>query len=357
MTLPPITNCHIHLFTLSHIPNGYLPFGLMRALKQPYVRTPIMKLLEKGIFWKEGDVGERAARFARIGGLKSQEQMFDVVRNFYPGGSRFVVLPMDMAFMGKGAPDVSLPAQHDDLAKLTQKWPGAILPFAAVDPRRPDVLGELKRCTEELGFKGVKLYPPLGYAPSDKVLMDQIYPYCVDKNLPVMSHCSRGGVREKGLSDDWQARLAGPQAFEPVMSAFPELRICLAHFGGDKDWDEYLGRRKGRLDENADQFRKRNWLAQILDMLRSGDYPNLWTDISYTAFEYSQNIPALDVFLSEEKVLDRVLFGSDFYMTEVEGVSERRMSIELRHGIGEEKFARIARFNPCAYLDGAAPAP
>ena len=87
--------------------------------------------------------------------------------------------------------------------------------------------------------------------------------------------------------------------------------------------------------------------------VRDGEFPNLWTDISYTAFEFQQNIPALSVFLVDDRVLGRVLFGSDFYMTEVAKVSERRVSIELCHGIGEAKFRKIAGENPSVYLTGA----
>ena len=90
----------------------------------------------------------------------------------------------------------------------------------------------------------------------------------------------------------------------------------------------------------------------ILDMLRSGDYPNLWTDISYTLFQFTQNVPALDVFMNDEKVASRVLFGSDYYMTEKEEDSERRVSFEIRHGLGEDKFRLIAETNPEAYLFG-----
>ena len=344
-----ITNCHVHLFTTDHVPNGYAG-GLIRLVKVNLIRRPLAWILRRRTLrWIFGEKPGRVARFAEIADQEDQGGVFEAVEGYYPSETRFVVLPMDMKQMGYGDPDEDLPAQHDALARLAAAKPGRVLPFAAVDPRRPDAFAELRRCVEEHGFRGVKLYPPLGYAPTDPRLKD-VYKYCVDKNLPVLSHCSRGGVREKGMKDDRQADLAGPAAFLPVLEEHKDLRVCLAHFGGWSDWKEYLNKTRRSSIEPRAAFRTRNWLAHILDLLRSGKYPNLWTDISYTAFEIEKNIPALDVFLNDEKVASRVLFGSDFYMTEMEETSERRVSIELRHRLRDEKFRQIAETNPAIWL-------
>lgn len=320
----PIVNCHVHVFTLACIPDGILPWPVMQILRRSYIRRPLIAALETGQF---GVMGQRAARFARISGQKNQREVFEIVRGYYPTGTRFVLLPMDMAMMAGGEAPIDLKAQHDELAAIAKDSDGTALPFCAVDPRRPKVLSELKRCHQELGFHGVKLYPPLGYAPWDPVLRDEIYPYCVDNNLPIMSHCSRGGVRQSGMSDSDQAAFAGPIAFQDVLSDFPDLRVCLAHFGGEQDWDDYLGKPHPGPISLHGRFRGENWLTLILDWLRAGKFPNLWTDVSYTMFNTTQNVPALNVFLQDERVAERVLFGSDYFMTELEETSERRVSI------------------------------
>ncbi|MEM6423176.1 MAG: amidohydrolase family protein, partial [Pseudomonadota bacterium] len=266
--------------------------------------------------------------------------------------------PMDMALMGWGEPRVPIQTQHDQLHALAQAHPGRVLPFCAVEPRRgAAAMQELRRCVEELGFHGVKLYPPLGYLPTHELLMEQVYPYCIERNIPVMSHCSQGGVAEKGSSQATHDERANPHAFIPVLERFPDLRVCLAHFGGDAAWNDFLGPHAiGKVRSPAEQD-ENNWLHRLLDMLRAEvdgqpKYPGLYTDISYTAFRFRQNLPALDVFLSDDRVADKVLFGSDYFMTETEETSERRMSIELRYAIGEANFRRIAERNPCHWLDG-----
>ena len=125
------------------------------------------------------------------------------------------------------------------------------------------------------------------------------------------------------------------------------LRICLAHFGGDKDWHDYID--KG-FDPDLPDQRKQNWAWQISDMIRSGDYPGLYTDISYTMFKFSEYSALLRLFLEDAKLREKILFGSDFYMTRQEKLSEKAVSIRLRDALGEECFRQIAETNPKVWL-------
>ncbi|MEM9782422.1 MAG: amidohydrolase family protein [Pseudomonadota bacterium] len=343
-----ITNCHIHVFTLDHVPNGFLPLGAIHLLRQPYVRTPLLWLAERRIM---PATLRRAARFGRISALGDQREVFHIVQRYYPKQTRFVILPMDMAFMGKGDPPAPLAQQHDDLAEIRDESDGCAIPFAAVDPRRPDAMEELSRCVETLKFEGLKLYPPLGYPPTHPVLMERIYPYCIEHNLPVMTHCSRGGVTGAGLDQRHHDKMAAPDAFAEVLDRFPTLRVCLAHFGGERDWNDYLQKPKPGPLQKATNRIEENWVSRVLDLVVERD--TLWTDISYTAFNFSQNLPALNVFLTDPRVARRVLFGSDYFMTETEATGERRMSIEVRAAIGEARFDLIAKSNPVEWLTGA----
>ena len=92
-------------------------------------------------------------------------------------------------------------------------------------------------------------------------------------------------------------------------------------------------------------------------MLRSGAYPNLYADISFTIFHYARNMPALKVFLEDPAVRSRVLFGSDFYMSEGLDLRERDLSIRLRAELGPDAFREIAETNPARFLKGAAETP
>jgi predicted TIM-barrel fold metal-dependent hydrolase len=351
-----ITNCHLHTFTARHTPDRFLHPALMWLLRQRASRRVILSVLRR--FFGGGGDAEHYARYIEIGAVEKQREILDIVRSYYPPDARFVVLPMDMAQMKAGKVRAGIVAQHDELYGLSSdhKLHANVVPFAAVDPQRGlTAVVEMHRCVEKLGFRGVKLYPPLGHEATHKVLMDEVYPYCEERGLPVLSHCTRGGVYNRELGKATARAFARPQAMKPVLEAFPRLRLCLAHFGGVSDWENYLRR---PLPPDDPKARAGNWLATILDMLRSEKYPNLYTDISFTIFYYERFMPALKVFLEDKRVRSRVLFGSDFYMSEGLEVGERDLSIKLRAEIGADAFREIAETNPARFLDGpSAPPP
>ena len=139
-----------------------------------------------------------------------------------------------------------------------------------------------------------------------------------------------------------------PGEDKPRAHQFPQLRICLAHFGGQHDWKSYI-------QAGPDYDRATNWQVQIRKMIGSGDFPGLWTDISYTLFHFEDYIPFLRMFLTgddlaSERLRRRVLFGSDFYMTRQEKLSERAVCFRLRNALGEEIFRQIAEENPKVWL-------
>lgn len=340
-----IHNCHMHIFTVDHVPENFLPLGLAKWMKLRYLQKPLRYLLVNLNPFSNRDLFERYANFIGISTNKTQQQVFEVVRAYYPLDTRFVVLPMDMAYMDAGKVPVAIDAQHDELARLVQTYPQQIIPFAAVDPRRPKILQLLKIWVEEKGFKGIKLYPPLGYMPNDPLLM-MVYQYAEARNLPVMTHCSRGGVRNKNFSAAEAARYSDPDNYLEILQRFPKLKICMGHCGGDQDWNQYL-------DQPWDDSKPRtqmSWLSKILDIMRSGKYPNFFADISYTIFHIEENSQILKVLLQDERIKSQILFGSDFYMVEQERFPERRLTMSLRATLGEDLFRQIAEINPQRYL-------
>ena len=347
-----IVNCHIHTFTTAHTPRyfpnifaaifRYLPW-LVQVLRWLASLTPYEKLTDTLV---------RLENFHRTGSRRSQRDVLREVRHYYPADTRFVVLPLDMELIGHGPVDEDIFKQHDELAGLAQdKTMGRqVIPFSSVYPDRPGAAQEVRRCVDVLGFRGVKIYTKLGYFPDHPVLMNEIYPFCVARNIPVMAHCSRGGVYHKGWTQSRQDAVTDPNAYRDVLKRFPDLRLCLAHFGGDADWQSQL---RDGFDPDDSEARMRNWATQIATMIKSGAYPNLYTDISYTLFKFEAHIPLLRLFLKHPAIRDRVLFGSDFYMTRQEALSEKAVSIRLRDALGEADFHQIAHVNPRRWLGEA----
>lgn len=352
-----ITNCHVHTFTTRHVPVSY-PFAFLRPLKK-------VPQLVRFIAWVLALLGQhplaekvrRLYDFQKEAAAPDQKAVLRNLQRHYPSNTRYVVLPMDLSAIGHGAPPVSLPDQHDELSRLSHdpEVGASVIPFATIDPRADPQATELTRALDDLHFKGVKIYPRLGFAPDDPVLMERVYPKMQAENLPLMTHCSRGGVQGRDTTDYMANRFTDPRAYLPVMQKFPDLRICLAHFGGQYDWKSYV-------KAGPDYDRAENWQVQIRKMIGSGDYPGLWTDISYTLFHFEDYIPFLRLFLTAdteagERLRARTLFGSDFYMTRQEALSEKAVCFRLRNALGEEIFRRIAEENPRIWLGEIPEAP
>ncbi len=349
-------NSHIHTFMDIDVPRKFLPLSLVRILATKAGTAVIAKVLNMINPFTDNDLFNRYVNFFKAGKLGSQEEIFKQCQKFYPRDSRFVILPMDMAYMRAGEVPRQYNDQLNELAGLARKIP-EIIPFMHIDPRRPGVLDLLKENVEENGFKGIKLYPPLGYFPYDKYLYP-VYEYCQAHNLPVISHCSpinlvhyRGSRKEvaallsKSLKPiDIQGKskkelfacFAHPSNYEPLLQDFPDLRICVAHFGSGHYWDKFL----------SDPEDEDNWFSIIKGMIEK--YKNFYTDISFT-LNNREYFSLLKVLMYDDKINRKILFGSDYYMVETKA-DERRFGIDLRAFLGNEYFKLISVENPKRFL-------
>ncbi len=163
------------------------------------------------------------ARYLNIGRFayyRQQGRIFIKLKDQYPIGSGFVLLPMDMAFMDAGTVpnegDYAVQMRELAVIKRNKKYKDCAYPFIFIDPRRKLVgtqvffdwkMGnpgtvELKDCfikdyLEKENFSGFKIYPALGYYPFDGALLP-LWKYAADHQLPIMTHAIRGTIFYRG---------------------------------------------------------------------------------------------------------------------------------------------------------------
>lgn len=352
-----IYNCHTHIFTNEIVPEHFLPFGLVRFLSQRRISRWLGRFLNKLNPKSDSDVFNRAVSFMNIGNKKSQLEIFDFLRKFYPEGTKFVVLSMDMEYMAAGKVIQGFNQQLDELSQIKKSYPDQIFPFICADPRRSNITEIVKKYIEEHDFHGIKIYPPLGYYPFDERLYP-IFEYAESNKIPIVSHCSppvvyyRGEIKEEMLihprnqrrfeiasNQEFAKRLTDPENYIYLLKDFPNLKVCLAHFGGESEWKKYL---LTPWDESMDQ----SWFSSISEIIKI--HPNVYADISYTMHS-PELYSLLKVVLQDQKLRSRILFGSDFYMVELD-ISERSFSINLRAYLGEDDYQQIADKNPQEFL-------
>jgi predicted TIM-barrel fold metal-dependent hydrolase len=163
----------------------------------------------------------RYVNIGRFAYYRNSYQIFQKLQAQYPDNTGFVILPMDMEFMGAGKLkiDGQYAKQMADLDKLKQNQADVVFPFVAVDPRRefagdqvffewllnPNGRVSLKDCfikdyIEVKKFYGFKIYPALGYYPFDERLLP-LWKYAADNNIPITTHCIRGTIYYRGTKE------------------------------------------------------------------------------------------------------------------------------------------------------------
>ncbi|HRH39882.1 MAG TPA: amidohydrolase family protein, partial [Flavobacteriales bacterium] len=323
-------------------------------LEKPWMRGMIKRLAQ----WRGNGHLVRYLQFIEVGTQSTQEEVFVSMKKAYASlgpDVRFVALTLNMDHMDvQESRHARIETQLAEVEQVRAHYPDVFFPFVGVDPRhlRGVALRDwVKEKIERRAFFGIKIYPSIGFFPFDAGL-DELYRWAEAEQVPVMTHCTRSGTyytgkMEQVLTDATpaglnptapemaaiHARIAAfnnnaftwkdskygcniflhPQNYEPVLRKYPKLKLCFAHFGGD---DEMLGLKQDIRDKGIDNS---NWHKEVVRILSAADgqgalvYPNTYTDISYTLYE--PKVYALLQPLIDGPLGDRILFGTDFFMT------------------------------------------
>ena len=143
-------------------------------------------------------------------------------------------------------------------------------------------------------FAGIKLYPQIGFDPypddvEEREKVDVLYQFCIDKRIPIISHCSDGGYKV----GDYDALTAPAGRWKKVLEAYPELTLDFAHFGSQKN------------------DKKATWRNAIIDLV--GKYPNVYSDISCNDATANYYNELEKLFNGKNSALqEKLLYGSDF---------------------------------------------
>ncbi|MFP4562864.1 MAG: amidohydrolase family protein [Spirochaetia bacterium] len=110
---------------------------------------------------------------------------------------------------------------HDRIYRFCKKYPGRIYGLASINPhiRKNDYKDEIRRCIEDLGFRGIKLH---AFAHACNPMSQDglmVFQTASELAVPVMVHTGPG------------IPFALPAMVIPRAKEFPELPIILSHSG------------------------------------------------------------------------------------------------------------------------------
>lgn len=134
---------------------------------------------------------------------------------------------------------VLLPVGTDAMAKavkMAREKPDEFIPFYWVDNIRDlsDEPQRLRRAVEEWGVRGIKFQPMDQHWFADDRRIYPIYEVCSELGLVCTWHAGivkLGSKYELGVP--MLARYTDPLPLDQVAFDFPELKICIAHMGGN----------------------------------------------------------------------------------------------------------------------------
>lgn len=201
-----IVDAHCHVASTRFIPRAFYE-GLCRNVAARLAATGVKKSL-----------ADLLDMYVKL----SQDHEADtlVAEMDSAGIAQAVLLLPDFSYVMKS--DLTIAEMHAEHHAILKRHAGRFFVFGGVDPRwGADGLALFERSIADYGFKGLKLYPPCGYSPSDRML----YPYyeiCRARRLPVLMHI---GPTSPALEFSY----AHPSLLDRAAIDFPDVDFILAH--------------------------------------------------------------------------------------------------------------------------------
>ena len=122
------------------------------------------------------------------------------------------------------------PVPNEEVLEGAAKYPDVLIPFASVDPSRPDAVERARRLIDEHDVRGFKFHPNLqAFFPNDRAAYP-LYEVIAEAGLPALFHTGHSGIGS-GLPGGGGVRLkySNPIYVDDVAADFPEMPIVLAH--------------------------------------------------------------------------------------------------------------------------------
>ena len=120
--------------------------------------------------------------------------------------------------------------RNEEIAEVAAANPDVLIPFASVDPHKPDAVDEAKRLIRDHGVRGFKFHPNIqAFFPDDRSVYP-LYEAIAEAGLPALFHTGHSGIGT-GLPGGGGVRLkySNPMHLDDVAADFPELTIVMAH--------------------------------------------------------------------------------------------------------------------------------
>ncbi len=119
---------------------------------------------------------------------------------------------------------------NEEIAGAAAANDDVLIPFASVDPHRPNAAEEVRRLVDDHNVRGFKFHPNIQeFFPNDRTFYP-IYEAIEEAGVPALFHTGHSGIGT-GLPGGGGIRLkySNPMHVDDIAVDFPTLKIVLAH--------------------------------------------------------------------------------------------------------------------------------
>ena len=231
----------------------------------------------------------------------ARDPVFDSLRRWNRQNAPSEELPvaatirlMDAAGVAKGlisawvAPRNTM-ISNDEVAGFVAEYPDRLVGIGSVDIARPmRAVGEIRRCVEELGFKGIRVLPWLWELPPTDRRFYPVYTACCDLGVPFCTQIGHTGPL-------MPSEVGRPIYLDRVALDFPELVIVAGHIG--YPWtDEAVAVATKHVNVYIDTsaWTARRYPPQLVDYLRANGRRKVLFGSNYPMIAPAKALDGLD---------------------------------------------------------------
>lgn len=346
---------HVHLFDIDYIPDDFLSVRFPTLVDVNFLKN-VDSLLDF-----VDDTGDELYNYAFFIDYISKNKISEIADYLItnsPQNTIFFNLLLDFHNSFSHKIKFRIGEMFQNSKNLDAVYDGHFLHFLGINPENPKCFELFEKAfSEKNNFVGLKIYPALGYMPSHPNLM-KIFEVCQQYNIPVVSHTnidaaysSRNIIKLVYFEIDSTGKLFlkketkrfffghqynkffnRPQLWEPVLKAFPNLRLNLAHF--DCDF--------------GDNTQRSTNFYRLIDLMER--FPNVYSDTSYVLSSKNYSEKFLNFYDKISIVRDRVMYGSDFHFVNIQG-KYKNIRSKFVMDVGTSIMQKISVINPLKYLD------
>lgn len=176
-----------------------------------------------------GDLAKMMTAVVKELGFKGGENIYSgsidrLIQEMDDAGiDKTVILPLDFEFL-YSADGFTFKDYNNLAGDYRKRFPDRIIAFAGVDPRRGvAAVSELRRCVEEMGFSGLKLWTVAGFVPDD-IAYYPLYEEAARLGCPIMVHTGQG-------PGDTYLKSCRPVFVDKLAVDFRGINFIMAHMG------------------------------------------------------------------------------------------------------------------------------